>query len=274
MYSTYSNNMKTITASFLLLTSTICFGQVDLLNTDFQTGIPGSYSIVDNDGLIPDSQVAEFTSAWIIVQDPDNISDTVAASTSFFTPVGTANRWMITPALVLGSFGNFIQWEAKSQDASYPDDYIVMVSTTDNQLSSFTDTIGSIIEENFEWTNRQVDLSSKGYNNQTIYIAFVNVTENGFKLYIDDIHAWKEDPASVKEITQFIDVTIYPNPTSGLISIDTEENIINIAVLSSSGRTLSNSKVKNLDLSEYSAGVYFITIQTDKGFVTKKILKN
>ena len=266
--------MKKIIASFLILTSTICFGQVDLMNTDFQTGIPGSYSIVDNDGLIPDSQVAEYTSAWIIVQDPDNISDTVAASTSFFSPIGTANRWMITPALVLGSFGNFIEWESKSQDASYPDDYIVLVSTTDNQLSSFTDTIGSIIEENFEWTNRQVDLSSEGYDNQTIYIAFVNVTENGYKLYIDDIHVWKEDPVGVKEITQIIDVTIYPNPTSGLISIETEENIINITLLSSSGRTLSTSKVKNLDLSQYSPGAYFINIQTEKGAVIKKILKN
>ena len=75
-------------------------------------------------------------------------------------------------------------------------------------------------------------------------------------------------------MSQIIDVTTYPNPTSGVLSIETEENIISITLSSSNGRILAKTKSNNFDLSQYSNGIYFINIQTDKGFVTKKILKN
>src|SRR5574343_276008 len=67
--------------------------QTDIFTTDFQTGIPVNYSVVDNDGLIPDAQVANFSDAWISLQDPENSADTIVGSTSFFSPIGTASRW-------------------------------------------------------------------------------------------------------------------------------------------------------------------------------------
>lgn len=266
--------MKKLPLLLISFVSSLSFGQVDLLNTDFQTGMPVAYTLVDNDGNTPAAQVSEYTSAWITVQDPENTTDTVAASTSYFSPVGTADRWMITPALTLGSFGNFIEWEAKSQDASYPDDYMVLVSTTDDQITSFTDTIGSIDQENFEWTYRTVDLSSEGYNNQTIYVAFVNVTEDGFKLYVDDIRVWKEDPVGIEELTETIQVNLYPNPTTGFITIQTAESIKEIKVISTNGRTILTTASTQIDLSSYPSGVYFVNIETENGVVTKRVVKN
>lgn len=266
--------MKKLPLLLISFASSLSFGQVDLLNTDFQTGMPVAYSVVDNDGNTPAPQVSEYTSAWITVQDPENTADTIAASTSYFSPIGTADRWMITPALTLGAFGNFIEWEAKSQDASYPDDYMVLVSTTDSQLTSFTDTIGSIDQENFEWTYRTVDLSAEGYNNQTIYVAFVNVTENGFKLFIDDIRVWKEDPVGIEEISNVIHVDLFPNPTSGFITIQTVESIKGIKVITMNGRTLLTTKSTQIDLSVYPTGVYFVNIETENGVVTKRVVKN
>ncbi len=69
--------------------------QTVILSTDFQQGMPANYTIVDNDGNTPDPAVAEYTSAWITVVDPENTLDTVAASTSFFTAMDSASRWMI-----------------------------------------------------------------------------------------------------------------------------------------------------------------------------------
>ena len=116
----------------------------------------------------------------------------MASATSYFSPIDTAYRWLITPALNLGAFGNKISWSAKSHDPSYPDDYLVLVSHTDAEPSSFTDTIGNIEEENFEWTNRSVDLSQNGYDDSTIYIAFVLRTFDGFMLYLDDFLVEKD----------------------------------------------------------------------------------
>jgi hypothetical protein len=248
--------------------------QTDIFTTDFQTGIPVNYSVVDNDGLTPDAQVANFSDAWISLQDPENSADTIVGSTSFFSPTGTASRWLITPAISLGAYGNFIEWQAKSHDASYPDDYMLLVSTTDNQISSFTDTIYTVIGENFEFTTRQVSLSANGYNNQTVYVAFVNNTEDGFILYLDDIHAWKEDPVGVNEIAADIQVNVFPNPTSDIVTVATSAQLIQIELLSLNGDLMMSAKKTSLDLSNYPVGVYFLKVVTEDGIVVKRIIKN
>lgn len=248
--------------------------QTDIFTTDFQTGIPMNYTVVDNDGLTPDSQVANFTNAWISLQDPENPDDTLAGSTSFFSPTGTASRWLITPAINLGAYGNFIEWQAKSHDASYPDDYMVLVSTTDNQITSFNDTIGTVIGENFEWTTRKLNLSANGYNNQSIYVAFVNNTEDGFILYLDDIHAWKEDPVSVNELTADLQVKVYPNPTTDIVNVMTAAQLIQLELLSLNGDLMMTSKSSSFNLSNYPVGVYFLKVVTEEGIVVKRLIKN
>ncbi|MFO0494800.1 MAG: choice-of-anchor J domain-containing protein [Flavobacteriia bacterium] len=255
-----------------IFVSFISWTQTDILLTDFQAGIPSNYSIVNNDGLIPDVQVSEYTSAWIVVPDPDNITDSVASSTSFFNPIGTADRWLITPPLSLGAYGNSIEWQGKSKDASYPDDYLVLVSTTDADLTSFTDTIGYIIEENFEWTTRSVNLSSNGYNNQTVYVAFRNITEDGFKLYIDDIHVWVEDPANIEELSA-VSITVFPNPVKDVLTIESNSTIEKVLLTDLNGNLLFDSNSSTLDLSKLSTGFYNLHVVTQNGVIFKKVLR-
>ncbi len=263
--------MRRIVLFAFSVTSLNSVSQTDLLNTDFQSGIPASYSLVDNDGLTPNVAVSNFTSAWIVIEDPENSGDQVAASTSYFEPVGTANRWMITPAINLGTFGNFVEWSARSQDASFPDDYLVLVSNTDNQLSSFTDTIGRVIEENFEWTYRTVDLSDEGYDNQTIYIAFVNNTENGYKLYVDDIRVWKDDQTGFIEKDQ-LEANVYPNPFHGEINVSSEEESV-INVFSSDGMMILSTSEKKINMSKFPNGIYYVNIRSAGGVKTVKAIK-
>ena len=265
--------MKLLFITFSLLSFGI-FSQVQILNETFQSGqIPLNYTLVDNDTNTPAQQVVEFTAIpWIVVADPDNTTDSVAASTSYFTSPGTADEWLITPALSMGAYGNFISWNAKSHDPSFPDDYLVLVSTTDTQLASFTDTIGSVEQENFEWTNREVNLSSHGYNNQNIYIAFINVTYDGFKLYLDDISVTKEDPVGIHELTKE-SFKIYPNPFTDFINIQTKEHVQSILIQDLSGNILMETNQKNIDLSFLNKGYYFVTINSDNQLFTEKLLK-
>ncbi|MEY3845615.1 MAG: hypothetical protein RL293_2037 [Bacteroidota bacterium] len=248
------------------------FGQTVVLSTDFQQGIPTNYTLVDNDGNTPDPLVAEYTSAWITVVDPENALDTVAASTSFFTTMDSASRWMITPPLALGAFGNYIEWNAKSQDPSYPDDYLVLVSTTDNQLSSFTDTIGYIKEENFEWTNREVNLFTEGYHDQTIYVAFVNRTYDGFKLYIDDIEVRKDDPVGLHE-PNVVSYVVYPNPTTDLIQVASSEKIEQLEVLDLNGMRVLSSSIPILRVQSLPTGIYLVRFTINGISTTQRISK-
>jgi hypothetical protein len=259
----------------LLILISFYFGisaQTVILSTDFQQGMPAIYTIVDNDGNTPDQTVAEFTSAWITLVDPENALDTVAASTSYFTALDSASRWMITPPLALGAFGNYIQWNAKSHDPSYPDDYLVLVSTTDNQLSSFTDTIGYIEEENFEWTNREVNLFTQGYFDQTIYVAFVNVTLDGFKLYIDDIEVRKDDPVGLQE-PNVVSHVVYPNPATDVIHVASSEKIEQLEVLDLNGMRVLSSADSYVNVQALPVGIYLVRFTINGVSTTQRLSK-
>ncbi len=249
--------------------------QTEILNADFEIGVPLTFTIVDNDGLTPNAATAQFTEAWTWSEDPLDTSTNpnhVVGSTSFFEPVGTANRWLITPPLTLGAFGNFFYWNARSHDPSYPDNYNVLVSTTDNQISSFTDTIGLIQQEYATWFSRDVDLSDEGYNNQTIYIAFVNMTDDGFALYVDDIRAVVEDPVGIDELSE-ISVNVYPNPVSDVLNVQSAANIESLELVSLSGERLMIATESEINVSSLQSGSYFVKVVTDRGSVVKAFVK-
>lgn len=71
-------------------------------------------------------------------------------------------------------------------------------------------------------------------------------------------------------------VTIYPNPVSDYLKIKTAgEKVLNVKVYSFKGSLVSNldGKADSFDLKHLPAGNYIISVTTDKGTVTKKIIK-
>jgi hypothetical protein len=259
---------------FFLLIFQIGYSQITLLSTDFQSGIPSNYTILNNDGNTPFSSMTEFIgqNAWISIQDPDSTENLVAAATSYFESPDSADRWLISPQITLSSFGNYVSWNAKSHDPSFPDDYFVLISTTGNSPVDFTDTIGSVEQENFEWTNREVNLSSLGLNDSSIYLAFVLRTYDGFKLYLDDIIVRGEDVTSLNE-PSIEDFKVYPNPFSDVIQIDSDKNIESIFIKDLNGKTLFETTNKTINLDFLQNGYYFVVLLSEKQLFTYKVLK-
>lgn len=263
---------KTIYILALGLISTNAVAQTQVYSEDFQNGLPAAYTIVDNDGFTPDASVIEFNDAWISLVDPDNTSDTIVGSTSFFDPVGQADRWLITPAIALGAFGNSLFWDAKSHDPSFPDSYLVLASTTDTLISSFTDTLISVASESAEWTYRELNLSEIGLDNQTVHIAFVNRTNDGYKLYMDSISVSIEDPVGLTENEPYL-VGVYPNPTNGVVNINGEFDVARI--YSSTGALIADFTENKIDISNYNSGIYFISvINGDRVYRTRIVKSN
>ncbi|MBL4861555.1 MAG: choice-of-anchor J domain-containing protein [Crocinitomicaceae bacterium] len=265
--------MKKTAVFIALLIGMQSFAQTEIYNEDFQTGLPIDYSIVDNDGLTPDVQVVDFANAWIELVDPENPLDTIMGSTSFFDPAGQADRWLITPAITLGTYGNFLYWEAKSHDASFPDSYYVMASSTDTQLSSFTDTIAYISGELSDWNAREANLSDHLLDGQTVYIAFVNRTNDGFKLYMDDIRVVIDDPVGISELNNTA-FTVYPNPTSGNISIKSDLKVKNVTIYGLDGALLvSQDNSNTINLEGLAGGRYLISVVTEEGVFRTSVVK-
>ncbi len=91
---------------------------------------------------------------------------------------------------------------------------------------------------------------------------------------------FKEDNEDIDNITeeQISSVNIYPNPVSDRIFIEAETEIEEVVVYDIYGRhqvTKSPSHQGNLsiDLSDLKSGIYFVKINTEKGNIVKRIIK-
>lgn len=252
----------------------ISLGQTEIFSEDFESGIPAGWTIIDNDGRTVNASVSEFQPAWISLEDPQDAMNTVAGSTSYFEPEGRASRWLITPSITLGDYGNLLYWRAMSHDPSFPDWYMVLISTTGTNVEDFTDTLFRIVNEFPEWTEREVNMSDSGYNNVNIHLAFVNNTNRGYKLYVDDVSIEINDPVSIAE-KELVSFSIYPNPSSDFISLNSQEVIQQIKITDASGKEvyLNHNYSEKIDVQKLERGIYFIHISTAKGSATQKFIK-
>ncbi|WP_379965201.1 T9SS type A sorting domain-containing protein [Epilithonimonas sp. UC225_85] len=76
--------------------------------------------------------------------------------------------------------------------------------------------------------------------------------------------------------SNLINFRIYPNPTSDILNIQTEQKISKIEIFDTSGKLLkSNSgNEKNIRVSELTKGLYLIKIYADKNVINSKFIKN
>lgn len=263
--------MRFVFSLIALNLSLFVMGQTVAFTEDFQSGIPNLWSVVDNDNLTPHPDVSEYNEAWIVAEDPDSAGNFVASATSYFDPAGQADRWLITPQLNLTGYGNLLSWTAKSHDASFPDSYLVMISTTGNSPSDFTDTLTGVFGEFDLNQRRTLNLSDSGYVNQPVYVAFRLRTEDGFKLYLDDVTLVVDDPASVNELTGFdIQFSILEGNT-----LQFQSNTIfdKVSVYNSLGQKVGEFD-ENQRYKVDSKDLIFIRFESQQGTFTKKFRLN
>ncbi len=192
-----------------------------LFSEDFSGGaIPSTFTLYNQDGLSPAAQVSYVTDAWIGNPNLLDSTDYTAVSTSYYSPAGTADDWMVTPKLHIAPQAN-LSWNAIAYDGSYADGYEVLISTTDSLVSSFTTVLFSVPAENSMWTARNVNLSA--YAGQDVFIAFRNNSNDKFLLAIDDIEIFQPDPFEIG-VTNISE----PNNDAGCVLTAAENVTVNI----------------------------------------------
>ncbi|MAB39839.1 MAG: hypothetical protein CL528_06155 [Aequorivita sp.] len=69
--------------------------------------------------------------------------------------------------------------------------------------------------------------------------------------------------------------SIYPNPTNGVLSINSSSTVSEITIYNNIGQLLFTFKEKNqIDISTLSKGIYFVKIKDENGQTeTKKVIK-
>ncbi len=68
------------------------------------------------------------------------------------------------------------------------------------------------------------------------------------------------------------EIRIYPNPADKVLNIETSYDI-EVKISNVLGKTVLSSKEKQININNLPQGVYIVKIETDKGTITKKVIK-
>jgi hypothetical protein len=105
-----------------------------------------------------------------------------------------------------------------------------------------------------------------------------------YSLFGRELWAYDDLSTSISSAGVSQEVTIFPNPTSGIIDITIPMFIkdnIKIEIYNIYGQVIDNLTLSNnslckieINLSDYSSGIYFVNIRCENIFKVQKILKN
>ncbi len=160
---------------------------------DFETGIPGTWATIDNNGSAGNAAVnppfdGTNATAWLPL-DQNGTGDTEAYSTSWNNPATqAADDWLISPLFAVGA-GNSLAWDAQALDATFNDGYEVYVTTGAQTVAGCQagTMVFSTTGENPFQTNRVVDLSAYGFTAGNARVCFRNNSTDEFLLAIDNV---------------------------------------------------------------------------------------
>jgi hypothetical protein len=83
----------------------------------------------------------------------------------------------------------------------------------------------------------------------------------------------------VNEISLENNFTLYPNPVNSVLKIESNQEELQLVLRNINSQELFHSTIQehtieNLNMSQMSAGLYFLTVTTPKGSITKKVIKD
>ncbi|MBN8640308.1 MAG: T9SS type A sorting domain-containing protein [Flavobacteriales bacterium] len=267
--------MRKIYLSFLLAICSFSYGQFSE-NFDAATSIPAGWtSYRGTNGL-----GSAFD--WTFIATARNYSPPNSAFVRYEANTGGVNEdWLVTPLINLTNYTgvNLAFYGGQQYTAAYTTTYEIKVSTTSQtDMASFT-TEAFYTEADFASTGiaafvaadlKTVDLSA--YDGQQIYIAFVMSQDDGDNWFIDDVAV--TGTLSNVDFESTIN-NVYPNPTTGIVTIQHNEAIESAKVIGLLGNVVKSfSNTNTIDLSDLNSGTYLINIITESGkTTTRKVVK-
>lgn len=157
-------------------------------NFDAATTLPAGWMQYNVDGLTVATNLSSYnfgTNGWIVRANNQTGSGNMAISTSWYTPAGTANDWLVSPSISIPASGTtLVQFDAMGADANFLDGFKVYVSTSGNTVGDFGTPELTVAQAGASFTNYSVDLTA--YAGQTVYVAIQNNSVDKNRLNVDN----------------------------------------------------------------------------------------
>ena len=211
-----------------------------------------------------------------IASAPVNGGTTVAFCTWKTGGSESNDQWLISPQIIPLT-GNILTFWLNKFPCTYADTVKILLSTTGNSISDFTNAIAIInyLAIDTGWVKYTYSLDS--YADSSIYIAFNEyVTNNnnyGAAISLDNVYVGA--PVGINNVENNTYINIYPNPVQDFLNINSSEDIINVKLYNVIGQIVLNKLVNNnthqINTSNYTPGMYLLTVETANGTITKKV---
>lgn len=117
--------------------------------------------------------------------------------------------------------------------------------------------------------------SNAGYAKYLYYSNFiVNASAGGFREQGSSVRCLKLNSNLGSETFNKSTFKVYPNPTNGIVTIQSDSEIENITIYNQIGQLISTTKKSDIDISALPAGIYMMQIKFENGFTaTQKVIK-
>lgn len=272
---------KTLLCAGLFLGSLLTVNAQVIFADDFNDEDISDWTLIDADGDGKNwGDMFQVTNGEV---PPVAVTPVSLISRSWQGTALTPDNWAITQAIVIpaGEGAVNLTWKAQAAAETWSlEKYGVYVGTsaeTADLLASPINWVG-VHEGGAAGTiiNKTLDLTS--FAGQTVYVAFrhFDVTDQDF-LSIDDVTVSRTLSTESFFKSNF---AVYPNPASSVLNITSSANAaINAASITDiNGRTVKTVSMNavseaQINISDLSAGVYFLNVTSDAGTGTTKIVK-
>ncbi|MDP2688459.1 MAG: choice-of-anchor B family protein [Aequorivita sp.] len=150
----------------------------------------------------------------------------------------------------------------------------------------------SLLDENLEYTISIKNIQGPGFDNATVFLIdnelniLTNLSQESYTFRAEKgtynsrfTLQFRSNDILGDTATALEKVTVYPNPTSGMLNIiSPEAKITTLEIFDVSGRRLQNLDLSTathyeVDMTNLQTAIYFIKINTDMGSVTKQLIK-
>ncbi len=155
-------------------------------NTTADGALPANWTRFNVDGLTP--YYSWISDSWVsLLVNGTDITTKAAWSTSYYTPAGTANDWMFTPAINIPASNPVLQYTEYTPNSQYPDGYELRIMTSAPTSGTITTSTVLLTVAAASSTPLQKTIDLSAYAGQTVYIGWRNKSNDMLLLAIDDI---------------------------------------------------------------------------------------
>ncbi len=172
-----------------------------------------------------------------------------------------------------------------SQDGNlYPDAWVAGYDiTTGNMAPARNVTAGTNADGVTTFGNMSYYVFDDGNGTYTVPISFQQLSTTSDVLaatqhqYLNGVVLTDADFNSIASIENNENISLYPNPTTGVITLNVTGSQYSYEVLDITGKIIVNNTVATaakavIDLSKYPSGIYFVKVNTANGSFMQKVV--